>query len=272
MKLSLTIIITLICTHVAWFWPTMPSVYTQVFFCNLLCCLLNFSVCIKRILSEWVYRCTQTAVVTIHKCIFIYSEHCFWCKSGCKYGPNLGTLKEETADILITAVISWILTKKGLLLVLLQGSNTCNKLWKEFYSNNPLFIISVPQMLFWLYCSILSCALQWRELQAADKLPQFRKLQKHTPPEQSTALGWLSEPGPGWCPEILNSSRSHHIPKTWNWLHSLDILLQSSHISQQQINWNKRLWEFPGNIINLVHFIDPRKYGAQKVGISHIEK
>ena len=162
--------------------------------------------------------------------------------------------------------------KKGLLLALLHDFKTCNKLWKEIYSNNPLSIFSIPQLLFWLYCSILSCALQWRELQAADRLPQFRKSHQHTPPEQSTDLGWLSELGPGWCPEILNSSRSHQISRKWNWLHSLGILLHSSHISQQQTNWNARLWQFQGNIINLVHFIDPRKYGAQKVGICHIEK
>ena len=112
MKWNLTIVITLICTHVTWFWPTMHSVYTQVDFCNLFCCFLNFSVCIKGFLSEWGYRCTQTAVVTIQKCIFIYSEQCFWCKSGCKYGPNLGTLKEETVDMLITDIISWIFTKR----------------------------------------------------------------------------------------------------------------------------------------------------------------
>ena len=143
---------------------------------------------------------------------------------------------------------------------------------KEIYSNSPVSTFPIPQLLFWLYCSILSCALQWRELQAADRLPQFRKSHQNTPPEQSTALGWLSEPGPSWSPELLNSSRSHHISRAWNWLHSLAILLHSSHISQQQINWNRWLWQLQGNIIYLVHFIDPSKYGAGKVGICYTEK
>lgn len=160
----------------------------------------------------------------------------------------------------------------GLLIALLQDFKTCIKLWKEIYNNNPLPIFSIPQLLFCLYFSILSCALWWRELQAADRLPQIKWTHQHTHPQQSTALGWLSEPGPGWCPELPNSPRSHHISRSWNWLHSLGILLQSSHISQKQINWNGSLWLFQGNIINLVHFRDPSKNGAQKLGICHIEK
>jgi len=47
----------------------MPSVYTQVEFCTLLCCLLNFSICIIRF-----YQCE---VIVVHKLLPLISAYLF---------------------------------------------------------------------------------------------------------------------------------------------------------------------------------------------------